>query len=164
MRCFYQAVLQYLLQKLPLRNKILKSCSALRRDSIRKVSSVKDIKILIESLCPSAADGISNDWRLLMMDPVLDVQFTDDDTSLRKDNFWNQIFQLEDVNGDLKYPHLTKTVKIALVLAHGNSDVERSFSESGNCVTSQRSSFSVDSINAIRTTVDGHSRSIQRTI
>lgn len=33
--------------------------------------------------------------------------------------------------GDLKYPQVFKVVKSALILAHGNADVERVFSECG---------------------------------
>ena len=156
MKSFYQAAMKYLLDKLPLTNRLLKSCSVLRPDSMRKSSSIKDILFLNQTLCPSVViDGISDDWRLLMCDLILDdSSFTHDDT-MRIDHYWCRIFQLNDANGGVKYPNITKTVKVALVLAHGNSDVERSFSESGNTVTAQRTSLSDDSVDAIRTTLDG---------
>lgn len=73
MKSFYQAAMKYLLDKLPLTNRLLKSCSVLRPDSMRKSSSIKDILFLSQTLCPSVVvDGISDDWRLLMCDLVLD--------------------------------------------------------------------------------------------
>ena len=48
-----------------------------------------------------------------------------------------------------------KVVKTALVLGHGNAEVERGFSESGKGVTDERVRLSEASINGIRATTDG---------
>ena len=60
-----------------------------------------------------------------------------------------------DVFGEVKYPQVFKVVKSALILAHGNADVERGFSESGKSVTKERIRLSESSINGIRSTSDG---------
>ena len=48
-----------------------------------------------------------------------------------------------------------KVVKTALVLGHGNAEVERGFSESGKSVTDDRVRLSEASINGIRATSNG---------
>ena len=48
-----------------------------------------------------------------------------------------------------------KVVKTALILGHGNAEVERGFSESGKSVTDDRVRLSEASINGIRATTDG---------
>ncbi|KAK2565467.1 hypothetical protein P5673_010532 [Acropora cervicornis] len=48
-----------------------------------------------------------------------------------------------------------KVVKTAVVLGHGNAEVERGFSESGKSVTDDRVRLSEASLNGIRSTSDG---------
>ena len=98
-KSFYQVAMKYLLDKLPLTNRLLKSCSVLRPDSVRKSSSIKDILFLSQTLCLSVvSDCISDDWRLLMFDLVIDdSSFTHHD-AMRIDHYWGRIFQLKDAN------------------------------------------------------------------
>lgn len=48
-----------------------------------------------------------------------------------------------------------KVVKTALILGHGNAEVERGFPESGKSVSDDRVRLSYTSINGIRATTDG---------
>jgi len=52
--------------------------------------------------------------------------------------------------GEKKYPILDKIVKACLALPHGNSDVERSFSQNKKTVTVDRCNLNEDTINALR--------------
>ena len=62
---------------------------------------------------------------------------------------------MKDAVGQQKYPNIEKTVKAMLILSHGNSDVERSFSEAANQVTKTRSTLSKESIIGLRAARDG---------
>ena len=57
--------------------------------------------------------------------------------------------------GETKFPSIMKVVKTALILGHGNAEVERGFSESGKSVSDDRVRLSYTSINGIRATTDG---------
>ena len=57
--------------------------------------------------------------------------------------------------GEKKFPTIMNVIKTAIVLGHGNAEVERGFSESGKSVTNDRVRLSESSINGIRATSDG---------
>ena len=57
--------------------------------------------------------------------------------------------------GEKKFPSIMKVVKTALILGHGNAEVERGFSESGKSVSDDRVRLSEASINGIPATTDG---------
>ena len=54
-----------------------------------------------------------------------------------------------------KFPSIMKVVKTALILGHGNAEVERGFPESRKSVSDDRVRLSDASINGIRATTDG---------
>ena len=54
----------------------------------------------------------------------------------------------------LKYCSLSKVVRVALAVSHGNSDAERSFSVNKWTVTPERSSLNEETISALRTVKD----------
>ena len=49
---------------------------------------------------------------------------------------------------------MTKAVEAALVLPHGNADVERGMSENNRVVTAERNKLGEDTINGLRATKD----------
>ena len=55
---------------------------------------------------------------------------------------------------DTLYPLLTRIVKTALVLPHGNSDVERGISVNSRMLTNERNKLSEVTINGLRATKD----------
>ena len=57
--------------------------------------------------------------------------------------------------GHTKYPTILSVVKAALTLAHGNSEVERGFSDSGKSVIVDRTCLSKVSINNLWIAADG---------
>ena len=72
----------------------------------------------------------------------------------RVDHFWREIFMLKRSDGQPKYPCLTDVVKTALVIPHGNADVERGLSVNNSFVTAGRSLLSETVINGVRATKD----------
>ena len=74
-------------------------------------------------------------------------------TARRVDHYWRDVIGIVGIDGTtMKYPLLAKS---PLVVTHGNSDVERGFSDSGHSVTAERAALSVASINSLRSTRDG---------
>lgn len=53
-----------------------------------------------------------------------------------------------DLTSEDKYPNLTVLVKAALLVYHGSADIERSFSDSANILTDEKTSMSVELLNA----------------
>jgi len=74
----------------------------------------------------------------------------------RVDHFWRDVLATAYSDGSTpKYPVLSVFVKSLLVITHGNSDVERGFSDSGHSVTAERAALSEASINGLRSTRNG---------
>ena len=71
------------------------------------------------------------------------------------DHFSRKVYELKDSSSKRKFPSILKVVKTALVLGHGNAEVERGLSESGKTVTDDGVCLSEVSISGIRTTSDG---------
>ncbi len=71
------------------------------------------------------------------------------------DKYWYQVFSTTMSTGSSQYLVLTKLVKCLLSLSHGNSDVERGFSQNNNLVSDDRSSLNESSINGLRATNAG---------
>ena len=82
-------------------------------------------------------------------------EFEEPQMFIRVNHFWRKIDDLKDVMGEKKFPSIMKVVKTALILGHGNAEVERGFSESGKSVTNDRVRLSEASINGIRATTEG---------
>lgn len=76
-------------------------------------------------------------------------------TTARIDDFWGHVFSLKCSSSSFKYPNLAKVVKAALILFHGNTDVERGFSILSHILTQERSSVSERTLNAILTVKKG---------
>lgn len=72
----------------------------------------------------------------------------------RVDHYWRDFFQLQTVNGNPRYPLLTRIVKAALVLPHRNSDVERGISVNSRMLTAERNKLSEETIKGLRNTKD----------
>ena len=81
-----------------------------------------------------------------------DVDVKKPDEKTRVDHYWRDVFKLKTSNGNTKYPHLTNVVKAALVLPHGNADVERGVSVNNRVVTAERNKLGEDTISGLRAT------------
>ncbi|KAJ8884968.1 hypothetical protein PR048_011164 [Dryococelus australis] len=69
----------------------------------------------------------------------------------RIDLYWLQFMEMHDFKSCLKYPTVIKIVKTALLLLHGNTDAERSYSSSSRALTCARSTVSERTLNALMT-------------
>jgi len=89
--------------------------------------------------------------------PSILVSSTDNDSqkcSKRVDLYWNEISALKTAADQPKYAHLTKLVRVLLVIPHGNADVERGLSVAKRSFTDDRANLSIESITAIRVVKD----------
>ena len=140
--------------KLPLENKVLKSLGFLNPQNIpTSTGSVQDVEFIARTFHVEASDivNVADEWKVLCMD--------DNVKSLglpnqRVDHFWRQVFSLQTSFGEARYPYLTNVIKSALILPHGNADVERALSVNNSLVTRERSLLSENAINGLRTTKD----------
>jgi hypothetical protein len=107
-------------------------------------------------------DRVGAEWRVYQMVDIPEEWFRKSQISsgnvieyLSIDKYWYQIFSTTTSIGTPQYAVLTKLVKCLLSLSHGNSDVERGFSENNHLVSDDRSSLSEASINGLRATKAG---------
>ena len=160
MKNFLMSSTKYLQAKLPLKNAVIKHCRCLNPQNRQHQWTIQSVKLLAEKL-PACVnidiDVLSDEWRLYQLENISDSLLKDEhDTTRRVDHFWRDIFAIVGNDGiTLKYSVLTVFVKSLLVIAHGNSDVERGFSDSGHSVTAERASLNEASINGLRSTRDG---------
>ena len=66
------------------------------------------------------------------------------------DNYCAKVFGIHTATGDKKFSLLSRVVKSALCIYHGNADVERSLSDNTNTVTDERTRLSELTINGLR--------------
>ena len=150
-RYFFTTVTTFLQSRLPFENKLLKFLSCLNPE-MRSNASLRVIEYVATKLRIQAADiaDVSDEWRLYLHDK--DITKPDKDT--RVDHYWRRIFKLQKTNGNSRYPLLTRIVKTALVLPHGNSDFERGISVNNRMLTNERNKLSGVTINGLRATKD----------
>ena len=87
-----------------------------------------------------AADiaNVSDEWRLY----IHDEEIRKPEKGTRVDYYWRDIFQLQTATRNPRYPLLTRLMKAALVLPHGNSDVERGISVNSRMLTAEKNKLS----------------------
>ena len=139
-RSFFTTVTAFLQSRLLFENKLLRFLSCLNPER-RSNASLRAIEYVATKLRIQAADiaNVSDEWRLYL--PDKDITKPDKDT--REDHYWRRIFKLQTTNGNSKYTLLTRIVKTALVLPHGNSDVERGISVNSRMLANERNKLSV---------------------
>ncbi|GBO10909.1 hypothetical protein AVEN_176766-1 [Araneus ventricosus] len=139
---FYFSVTSYLLKKLPLKNQLLKSIQVLhpvaRKEPVNKtIGVVKRLtKMLSRCVQQEEMDKILDEWRIYLSDEEIKEEWSvekqpDEDVLQWKniDAYWGNVLCLNDINiGKKRYYHLSKIVKAALCLSHGQAPVERGFS------------------------------------
>jgi len=70
------------------------------------------------------------------------------------DHYWRNIMSMQTCDGSYKYAKIGHLVKAALVLPHGNADVERGFSVNNDVLTDQRTEMTPATLNALLLTKD----------
>ena len=158
-KSFLIAATKHLINKLPFDNLILRSSIVLKPDVRSEDWAPKAIRILAKELKVSVdLDNLADEWRIYQLENIPEdwhTQTEEPRKPIRVDHFWRKVDQLKDSSGQRKFSSIMKVVKTALVLGHGNAEVERGFSESGKSVTDDRVRLSEASINGIRATSDG---------
>lgn len=103
----------------------------------------------IADLLPLTIDKekLECEWKLLTQDEKIVFRLQ---TKERIDTYWNNIFQIQsNVDNTIPmYAEVKRVVQNALALTHGNSDVERGFSTSGDILTSERNRMCEKMLNA----------------
>src|SRR6266516_2553373 len=160
MKNFLMSATKYLQSRLPLNNSIIKHCRCLYPQNRQHQWTVNSVKILAEKLpgCLNIdIDVLSNEWSLYQLENIAESLTKDEhDSARRVGHFWRDVLAIAGNDGiTLKYPVLSLFVKSVLVVTHGNSDVERGFSDSGHSVTAERAALNEASINGLRSTRDG---------
>lgn len=155
MRLFLQTICQYLQHKLPLANQLLSASKCLLPQNRKNAESLHAVKILGRTSKDMNLDLLADEWRCYQAEEIPEDWHTIDEKPVRIDSFWRNIFQIKNAIGEQKYPNIEKIVKTVLILSHGNSDVERSFSVAKNQVPNSRSTLSQESINGLRAARDG---------
>ena len=127
MKQFYLDTTKYLVDHLPIDNKLL-----------------RDIAFLHPLLRDSQ---ITDEWKVYQ-------EGNSDSTTHRIDHYWASVVQENSTQGRFKYSVLQKLVKSLLSLVHGNADVERSLSADKMTVTPDRASLGDLTINGLRAVKD----------
>ncbi|CAI6357860.1 unnamed protein product [Macrosiphum euphorbiae] len=140
---------KYIIEKAPLsgNRSIIKNFRFLKPSEKLSTRSTNDLLIIAKELPfqnDFDVDRLTDEWKLFQ----LQDESSSEQNSLRIDVYWNLIITQKSENGNLKYPLLSKVVKAALSVSHGNADVERGFSCSANYLTDDRASMSEKTLNA----------------
>lgn len=156
MRQFYSTAATYLATRLPLQNELLCNLTYLEPKQSLSVESTKAVEDIAKKL-PNIADtdvgAIVDEWKLYQVERsavALSEGTPDaDDKSVRIDHYWRNVMSQMGPNNACKFPKLSLLIKSALVLPHGNADVERSFSVNGNVLTDSRTEMSPETLNGL---------------
>lgn len=149
---------KHLLQKSALNmSSKIKHFRCLQYEEIKKNRSVSDIVSVAKNL-PITVDYcvLADEWKLLKLEKLLN------DKGKRVDQFWSQIFDMENCFGSVKFPTITHVVRAALTLSHGSADVERQFSVSSKILTDDKTAMSCKMLNARLYIKDGLKQYNQR--
>ena len=99
---------------------------------------------------------MSGDWRVYAETDIPEERVNKEDgSSVRVGHYWNKVLALKSVVGSQRFCVLTKVIKCALSLSHGNADNERSLSVNKKTLSKGRTSLSITTVNGFRATEDG---------
>lgn len=151
-------LLEYLQQKLPLGNKLLKSLRCLHPGRRLEGISAEDIKYIAHQMpCTPSAEitCVVDEFKIYQLEKMPNERVdSSNEKQLRVDRYWTKVLSMKTDDGYLKYQHLGKVVKCALSLSHGQADNERSLSINKKLVQPERSALSDKAINGCRMTKD----------
>ncbi|CAF1374499.1 unnamed protein product [Didymodactylos carnosus] len=167
-RIMYHTIADYLKTHLPLENKFLRDVQVLD-PSLRTEPNSADQMVRVGRGIPRLLSGteidrIRGEWMMYAAETIDEqwyikkrYQDSDGNTQIehqRIDFYWNKVLSLTTNVGLSKYPTMAKIIKNILIVAHGNSDVERGFSVNEHIVTENRTLLTASSINGLRATWD----------
>ena len=153
-RKFYSTTVKYLLSNFPLDNDFLKNLGCLHPNRRTESSSCLEIRRVARELPMIDSDNtdiVTDEWKLYQAEEIDDKlwKIEDEDKNIkyrRIDHYWRDVLAIPNANGSLKYETLKKVVIGALVLSHGNADVERGLSDNKKLLTKDRINLSEKSI------------------
>ena len=165
MRNFLVVVLKYLQKTLPLNNKLLKCLQCLHPEKRKECLNVTQIKYIAHQMpCTSTAEvtSVVDEYKMYQLEKM-PSNWKEDEKPRRIDHYWRDVLDIKTSDGQPKYPYLSKVVKCALTLSHGQADNERSLSINKKLLRDDRAALSYDAINGTRLTKDAvlHSGKVQ---
>ena len=125
MKQFYLDTTKYLIDHLPIDNKLLRDIAFLHpllRDSQHGAQAIRRLAVMMPTMWEEEVCLVTDEWK------VYQEGGDGDSTTHRIDHYWASVFQEKSTQGRFKYSVLQELVKNLLSLAHGNADVERSLS------------------------------------
>lgn len=108
---------------------------------------------LPQSISEIEMNYLLDEWNLYMLESENELNETHAHEG-RVDKYWAGVLGKKNVNGEMKYKVLSKVVKSALTLAHGNADCERSLSANKRTLTHERSAMGEMTLLGIRAIKD----------
>lgn len=163
-QCFYKKVTAKLFTTLPLKNSILKNLQCLHGLMRSEDTSYNSFKRLVtqvpHGLDDCDRDNVLDEWRSYQVDDEIKEHWFIKDKNKeeikyhRIDYYWAKVFNIKSLEGKCRYPVLAKYIPNLLMLAHGNSDVERGFSLNNALVTSERNALAENTIKGVRAVKD----------
>jgi hypothetical protein len=91
-------------------------------------------------------DVLPLEWKYL----VLEKMSLDEKVNL--ETYWKKVFQFKGESGELKFPIISKVVKIFLALCEANAPVERAFSQIAHVIRKDRTCLLPETVNALMVT------------
>jgi len=118
-RAVFSTTAMYLLKRLPLQNMLLKSMTCLRPLKRLEQSSVAAVEVLSTQLHmeENTIVNIVDEWNVYQLEDDLEEKE-------RVDYYWKEVISQKQKGGKPKYKFLLLLIKRALILPHGNADVE----------------------------------------
>ena len=162
MQNFYRTSTKYLMSRLPLDNELLKDLAVLHPLMHKEDHAVHAIrrtaKKLPQIINEDDLGRLTNEWKIYQGQNIPEEWFISGHHKngsiifTRVDKYWQKLFETTNTDGSARYCILPKLVKALLCIAHGNAEVERSLSENGKVLTSERNNLNDDTLNALRVT------------
>lgn len=142
----YLAACKHLLEKTSLSSSLLRNLHCLHPEQRKSNQSCCEIVAVAKKLQIDVShDILLDEWKALQMEKK------SIENEERVDVYWSALISIKNSMGEIKYPTVRKVVKAALVLSHGNAEVESGFSSSGRTLTDDRASMSERTLSSIMT-------------
>lgn len=143
---------KYLVEKTNCNLPVLEGFQCLDPEKLNDKNSLKYVKSILKLLPESffIEDKILDEYRLLQLQKI-NTESPQYKYS-RIDDFWAVCLN------NNRFPSLSKFIKSVICVSHGQGDVERRFSNSGNVLTNEKTNMSIRTLNARLNAVDGIKR------
>lgn len=159
---FLEGVKQYnlklceqLINNLSLSNVFLSNLEFLNPLS-RSIENENKIMYCAKKLPPGAnighkeLDALSTEWKYLVLEKIPKDWYLDEVQKYKPiDSYWGRIFMMKDSDNEVKYPVISKVVKICLSIAEANANVERIFSQVTHIIKKERNCLNLDTVKGI---------------